>query len=51
MFKKIIFSTLALTMILSTVLIVPPAIAVDNNQVCGMDGQNYASADAAEGAI
>jgi len=50
MFKKIIFSTLALTMILSTVLIVPPAIAVDNNQVCGMDGQNYASADAAEAA-
>lgn len=37
-------------MILSTVLIIPPVIAVNNTQaqVCGMDGNNYASADAAE---
>ncbi len=50
MLKKLTFSIVALTMILSTALIVPPVVAVDNTQVCGMDGQNYASAEAAEAA-
>ena len=50
MLKKLIFLTIALTMVLSTVLVAAPILAVDTSQVCGMDGNNYASADAAEAA-
>lgn len=50
MLKKLTFSIVALTMVLSTALYAVPITAVDNTQVCGMDRQNYASADAAEAA-
>lgn len=46
MFKKFIFLNLALAMIFSVL----PALAANDKRVCGLDGNNYNSAEAAEAA-
>ncbi len=50
MFKKFLFGALALIFVLSTAFYASPALSLDINQVCGMDGQNYNSAEEAEAA-
>ena len=50
MFKKIVFSTLVLMMIAMPIFYVPTVLAAASSKVCGMDGKNYDSTEAAEAA-